>query len=165
VPSATPRGAETRGGGAGGAFLWVQSGFAPRCTSWLVDDIYGFFAGSPALQTVIQGSAGPLGNASGDYLETREHPTHKNTFVTSCFAYEGTTGSGVRNRVAWHGRSRDFPSSVRGVTELQPPTGTLPHLGLPAELRAEVLSALVQPRSPLDSLSLSLPLRKQGGDR
>ena len=74
----------------------------------------------------------------------------------------GTTGAGVRNRVVWHGRSRDFPSSVMGVGELEPMTGQLPSPALAAELIAEVAAALVKP-NPLHSMLW--PLTTQGGNR
>lgn len=156
-----PSGSGNTRGHAGGTFLWNDTtAFEARCSAFLVDDIYGSFNSASALTTVIQGTAGPFLNRSGDYLETREHPTYKNSYVSTCFAYTGTTTA--VNRVVWHGRSRDFPSSVKGVGELEPTAGMLPTPALASELIANVAAALMPP-NPLDSMLW--PSTTQGGNR
>jgi hypothetical protein len=158
-----PSGSGNTRGHAGGAFLWNDTTVQhPRCSVWLADDIWGSFSSATALTTAYQSTAGPFGNSSGDYLETREHPTYKNSFTTTCFGYTNTSGSGVRNRLVWHGRARDFPSSVRGITDLEPPMGELPRLALPAEFLAEAVAELLPMSSPFDRLLRS---SWQGGER
>ncbi|MEK6304258.1 MAG: pre-peptidase C-terminal domain-containing protein, partial [Acidobacteriota bacterium] len=87
----------------GGGALYPNSAF------WINDDVQSGFA--PLNNYVVASStAGPAGNAWGDFLTTRTHKDFPNSWVAT--TYYMTAGGGNSNAVGrymWIGRQRDLP--------------------------------------------------------
>src|SRR5207245_116304 len=82
----------------------------PSCVAWVADDFVGDAPLEPYL--IASGDSGPAVNEGGDFLTSRPAYPFTNTWIGTCYTFEG--GSGTQNvhpRRVWFGRQRDQPTT------------------------------------------------------
>lgn len=91
-----------------GTVLYGGGSSTPSCNAWIADDYNG--GGFAPLENweVARSTHGPDQPVGGDYLTTRTHSPHANTWVGTCYSFQGG-GSDFHAKpyYVWFGRQRD----------------------------------------------------------
>jgi hypothetical protein len=107
-------GVNTRGH-LGGTIFYGPTGAQskPAGAAWIADDYNGVSLQPLTNRFIIASTHAPTKGTrpteqGGDYLRTRPHSGHPNTWIGSIFSQQGgSTGSFARPRFTWFGRERD----------------------------------------------------------
>lgn len=93
-----------------GGTLFVSGGTIQHsCVAWIRDELT---ANQLDAFVAVASSDGPARNEMGDYLSTRPHPAYPNTFIGTCYSFQGG-GADVDAvpQFMWFGRERDGAAS------------------------------------------------------
>lgn len=93
-----------------GTVTWGGGAFYPSTAAFVADDYNNVDLTPLEWYTIANGTDGPSTRRWGDYISTRRHSPHGNTWVGTAFSQQGGSArTDAVNTYTWMGRERDRP--------------------------------------------------------